>query len=90
MEVSKDLSDAFRQAILQLDAWRPPSPEPTVPYGREYFSATGLCGFLNNEHFASSRMPDELIESILRLKKVDPNHMLTDYTFQGAARISAR
>jgi hypothetical protein len=47
---------------------------------------SGICELVDNEHFAADQMPDDLIELILLLGKVDPNHRLIDRTFRGGAR----
>jgi hypothetical protein len=66
---------------------RPPALEPTVVYGLDHFQISGICGFVNNGHFAPDEMPEALVKVILKLLKPAPdNPPLIDRTLQGGAR----
>jgi hypothetical protein len=82
--IPNDLRKAFCRAVIELKGWSPPAPEPMVRYGRKV-PVSVICEFVG--HYAPDKMPEELVEMILRLLKPDPNHpMLVDRTFQGGAR----
>jgi hypothetical protein len=74
MRVPNDLREAFYQAVIELDDWKPPALEPTVPYGPDHFPISGICGFVNNEHFAPEPMPEKLVGMIPDLRKHDLNN----------------
>jgi hypothetical protein len=78
--------EAFYEVVADLPDWHGAPPEPTVLIDREPYSMSEICELVNSEPFAADEMPDDLIEMMLLLGKVDPNHRLIDRTFRGGAR----
>jgi hypothetical protein len=83
--VPDDLFAAFYRIVLDLEDWTVGSPEPTAPIGREFYAASTICGFMSLELSESEEMPVELVDTVLKLKKVDPDLLLADRTFQAGA-----
>jgi hypothetical protein len=80
--ISKELREAFREAIEKYRDWRYGEPEPEVSWNLQPTAISWICEFVS---IYDESMPADLWQ---RLKKAMhlPEHLPSDRSYGGAAR----